>query len=161
MPGCSHPCRICAETQTLAHAYIHSGQIHEWEHARAYTTHARAHTHTNTHTHVCARTHTHTHTHTHARVRAHARIHTHILKCMRPTWIYQLDGRRDGRYMIIHPVCLVFFFEKKERRKTNSFTKYDTNLYPSSPFFFFCFASQWFQVNHFVLAVWKGLLTTL
>ena len=45
---------------------------------------------------------------------------------------------------------MVFFFEKKKGRKTNLFTKFDTNLYPSSPFFFF-FASQWFQVNHFVL----------
>ena len=25
MPGCSNPCRICADTQTQAHTYIHSG----------------------------------------------------------------------------------------------------------------------------------------
>ena len=29
IPGCSHPCRICADTQTQAHTYIHSGQTHE------------------------------------------------------------------------------------------------------------------------------------
>ena len=43
----------------------------------------------------------------------------------------------EWRYIIIHPVCLIFFFEKKKGRKTNLFTKFDTNLYPSSPFFFF------------------------
>ena len=53
-----------------------------------------------------------------------------------------LPVRREAewRCIIIHAVCLVFFFEKKMGRKTNLFTKFDTNLYPSSPFFFFfCF----------------------
>ena len=145
MPGCSHPCRRCADTQTLAHAYIHSGQIHEWAHAHVCTR-------------VCARTHTHTRTHTHARARvhSHARIHKHFEM---QTSNVNLSVRREAewRYIVIHSVWLVFLFEKKKRRKTNLFTKYDTNLFPSSPFFFF--ASQWFQVNHFILAVWKRLLT--
>ena len=42
---------------------------------------------------------------------------------------------------IIHPVCLVFFFERKKRRKTNLFTKYGTNLHPSNFFPFF-----WYRV---------------
>ena len=116
MPGCSHPCRLCAGYTDTAHTYIHSGQTHEWVHAHACTT----------------------------------RTHTHVLKCIRPTWIYQVRWEAEWRYIIIHPVWLFFFFEKKKGRKTNLFTKFDTNLYPSSPFFYF-FASQWFQVNHFVL----------
>ena len=49
---------------------------------------------------------------------------------------------------------------KKKRRKTNLFTKISMTQSVSffSFFFFFFFASQSFQANHFVLAVWKRLL---
>ena len=77
------------------------------------------------------------HTRTHGRVRAriHTRFEMHTSNVNLP-----VRRQAEWRYIIIHPVCLVFFFEKKKGRKTNLFTKFDANLYPSSPFFFFfCF----------------------
>ena len=147
MPGCSHPCHICADTQTLAHAYIHSGQIHEWEHARACTTRMRAHAHTHTHTRTNACAHT--------RTPAHTRTQTHTFwnaYVQREFISWTGCGMKEHSYT---PCSFGLLLEKKKEKKTNSFTKYDTNLYPS-PFFF---ASQWFQVNRFVLAVWTRLLT--
>ena len=90
-------------------------------------------------THMRAR-HARTHKHTHAHTRVRARIHTDFEM---HTSNVNLPVRREAewRYIIIHPVCLVFFFEKRKGRKTNLFTKFDTNLYPSSPFFFFTVVS--------------------
>ena len=120
MPGCSHPCRLCAGyTDTGAH--IHPQWSNTWMSARTYVHNTHAHT------------------------GIHTRFEMHTSKVNLP-----VRREAEWRYIIIHPVCLVFFFEKKKGRKTNLFTKFDTNLYPS-PFFFFFFASQWFQVNHFVL----------
>ena len=42
-------------------------------------------------------------------------------------------------YILTHPVGLVFFFEKKKKRKTNLFTKYDKSVSFSFLFFFYFF----------------------
>ena len=114
MPGCSHSCRICADTQTLVHGYIHSGQIHEWAHAHAYTTHTRARART------CARTH----------------AYTFWNAYVQREFISYIGG---GMKVHVHPVCLVFFFEKKKRTKKSVQKNMTQICFLLLLFFFFCF----------------------
>ena len=82
-----------------------------------------------THTHALARARAHTHTHTHT----HFEMHTSNVN---------LSVRREAewRYIIIQPVCLVFFFEKKKEKKNKFIHKiWHKSVSFFSIFFFFCF----------------------
>ena len=131
MPGCSHPCRLCA-VYTDTGAHIHPQWSNTWMSAR-----------------ICVHN-------THAHMGIHTRFEMH-------TSNVNLPVRREAewRYIIIHPVCLVFFFEKKKGRKTNLFTKFDTNLYPSPFFFFFFFFfllhSGFRSTTSFLHTLWPSL----
>ena len=118
---------MCGYTDTGPH--IHPQWSNTWMSARTCVHDTHTHTHTNTRVCACI----HTHTRVRARIRTDFEMHTSNVK---------LSARREAewRYIIKHPVCLVFIFEKKKKgRKTNLFTKFDTNLYPSSPFLIFFF----------------------
>ena len=112
----------------------------------------RIHRHRRTHTSTVVK-HMNECTHMRARhARTHGRAHAYTHFEMHTSNV-NLPVRREAewRYIIIHPVCLVFFFEKKKGRNSNLFTKFDTSVSFSFFFFFFFLAWQWFQVNHFVL----------
>ena len=80
----------------------------------------RIHRHRRTHTSTVVK-HMNECTHMHARhARTHGRAHayTHVLKCIRPTWIYQLDGRRnEGTYLYTLFVWSSSLKRKKEEKQ--------------------------------------------
>ena len=92
--------------------HIHAAYVRIHRHRRTHT--STVVKHMNECTHMRAR---------HARTHTGARTHTHSLKCI--AYNVNLSVRREAvwRYIIIHPVCLVFFFEKKKGRKNKSVHK--------------------------------------